>query len=981
MSLIGWTNSIDIAIDSNNPVGLTNYQIKFSVQGNNPLAAEYIDWTKVNPDGSDFRFTDTDGTTLIDFWMYEFDNVAKTASFVFEVPSLLASTSKTIFMYYGNSGATSASSYSNTMSRKVVESTDLCILHLNEGTGTLLTDQTAHANNFTLTSSAAWNGAPIGVNPLDTLGVDNKFATDNAIKLDGTSVYALNTTGLLNAENENTEISCIVNFNTTFAAGSSNAFLFDKQTVNTKALALAATYHAENIGGTLLDTFPNYFYIEFGVNFNVLSGIQNIFQKVNSEGATRDSITLYVTGSTLVLEVYKNGVLAIDASMGTIPSTGTKYWIRVVLGEFGWAFYLNGVLTGSGISLTDDSLPNPGTARDVIWGTTNYGGTYGTNNLNALLISPKIYDCENESIVAYWPLIEASGTTLSDQSGHANTLTLSSASAWDATKTIYEGYQAIFVGASGVIYFQIYKCGVIFLVQTLKNSWAAGVDFRLRFCCGYEGMFIYVNEDIATLGGNNLDYRWSPGGGTDDGIGGDPFSIGCKYQNATASAFLNAKIAYFSVSSIHYSKRKSLANYEYRKITQDPFVLYGPVMTNNNISTAWGGGKKDFGEHSVIDLGGGTWQYIGAAVGRDTSLGYRRKYIHLATSTDSGRTWTDYASNPILTDYGRPHLLLDETGKPYKVGGLYYLYAIDNVTSGTAANVYLFTASDFTSTITNHGIVFSIVPPINISSISGDGATTTVNTSTPHGYVVGQKVGISGTSTSLNYLTGSLYNNILSVPTSTSFTFANSYSGSVGAGGQVSTFDSASIGNVRPFYDTDSGQFICLCEASGVANSTWWVGRLTSPDGITWTRDNIHNPVMVGPVDNGAIGSVNVVKRNGIYYGIGHGVLQASPLPTGIVYYTSTDTVTWTYNAQRTPFIQRAQWINNDQIGDPFIIDNPASNEVLIIQDQIALQGMDIQSLYIASGYTMTQALNPEPTIGIVSILTRYPREPILLIY
>jgi len=966
MPLGGWSQESQVNINPNSPVGLTNYQVKLSVQGNDPAATGYVDWTYVNADGSDFRFTDSDQSTLIDFWMYAFNNTAKTASFVVEVPSFTAATSKSIYIFYGNAVAASASSYSNTMARKVAETNDLCIVYINEGSGTTFTDQTANVNNFTLSDALAWNGSAIGVNSLDTLGVDNKFSGDNAFNGNGSSYHADCTGGLLNTGVENVEINCVVNFNASFSSAATiNQFLFTKESVSTKVLYSNLLYYAENTGGTLLDSCPNYFYIEFGVKLDTVTGTQTIFQKVNTEGASRDSVTIYMSGSTLKLEVYKSGTLKINVALGTL-SSATLTHIRIALGALGYAYWKNMVLITSGVGLSDSSLPTSGTARDAIWGAANYGGTY-TNILDGRLYSPRIYDTENEANVCYYPLLESAGTTIADHSGNSHTLTASSASIWDTAKTVVEGYNGFFNEADGTFVLRVWRCGVLYATATAKTSWAAGTDFRIRCCTGYEGHFIYVNEDCDTLGGKNFTYRCSAGGGTDDGTSGGKFTLGYKWSLGASSAYLNAKVAYLNVSKIHFSKRKALANYEFRKITSDPFVKYGVVMSNTNISTSWGGGEKDFGEHSVIDLGTGTWQYIGAAVGRDTSSGYRVKYIHLASSTDYGRTWTDYASDPILTGYGRPHLLLDMTGVATTVSGNYYLYAIDNATSGTASNLYLFTASDFTSTITNQGVVMSSHPTYTISTATGDGTTTTLTTTVNHDYVVGEVIFIDGSAAGLN-TTGVNFYTVASIPAANQITFLSTFNGTTSVG-RVSSFDSKSLGNCRPWYDADLATYVMLYDGLGYTNSEWWEGRATSANGTTWTKDVVHNPVIKGNVGSGTLGSFDVIKQSGVYYALGHGALTGGVLPTEIIYYTSTDTVTWTYNSSNTPFIQRAEWISSDQLGDPFIISHSSVPEVLMIQDQIPFQGPGFQALYIASGYTVEQVLNPEPTIGYAGVV------------
>ena len=83
----------------------TNYQIK--------VAVSFVAG-KMNADFSDIRFTSSDGATLIDHWRESY-TASSTADFWVEVPSIPASpAATTIYMYYGNSSAGSASNGSNT---------------------------------------------------------------------------------------------------------------------------------------------------------------------------------------------------------------------------------------------------------------------------------------------------------------------------------------------------------------------------------------------------------------------------------------------------------------------------------------------------------------------------------------------------------------------------------------------------------------------------------------------------------------------------------------------------------------------------------------------------------------------------------------------------------------------------------------------------------------------------------------------------
>lgn len=82
------------------------------IQVNIKLRTSNFDFTKAKSDGSDIFITDSDGTTPLAFWIESWVE-GDTASIWTKLPSLPAQ-GATIYIYYGNSGATSASNGINT---------------------------------------------------------------------------------------------------------------------------------------------------------------------------------------------------------------------------------------------------------------------------------------------------------------------------------------------------------------------------------------------------------------------------------------------------------------------------------------------------------------------------------------------------------------------------------------------------------------------------------------------------------------------------------------------------------------------------------------------------------------------------------------------------------------------------------------------------------------------------------------------------
>jgi len=112
--LVGWNYRKSHVINPSSGAG-TNYQVKITVHygsGTDSGADVYLGG-KCKTDFGDIRFTRSDKITLIDYWME--DKVdGDYATFWVEVPDDLSSNSATIYIYYGNSSATTTSNGDNT---------------------------------------------------------------------------------------------------------------------------------------------------------------------------------------------------------------------------------------------------------------------------------------------------------------------------------------------------------------------------------------------------------------------------------------------------------------------------------------------------------------------------------------------------------------------------------------------------------------------------------------------------------------------------------------------------------------------------------------------------------------------------------------------------------------------------------------------------------------------------------------------------
>ena len=104
--LTNWTYRKPITISNSNG-NLSNFQVNALID-----TQTLINQGKLLASGNDIRFTDSDGSTLLSFWYQSGINTNSTSYWV-QVPSL-SSGSYTIYVYYGNNGASNLSSIGNT---------------------------------------------------------------------------------------------------------------------------------------------------------------------------------------------------------------------------------------------------------------------------------------------------------------------------------------------------------------------------------------------------------------------------------------------------------------------------------------------------------------------------------------------------------------------------------------------------------------------------------------------------------------------------------------------------------------------------------------------------------------------------------------------------------------------------------------------------------------------------------------------------
>ena len=107
--LPGWGFYQQVTITNSTGSSLTDYQVRIDLTSSNFT----FGFSHTRPDGGDIRFTDEDGTTLLNYWLESFIPSTMMGKLWVKVPNI-PNGSKSIYLYYGNPGASSQSSASST---------------------------------------------------------------------------------------------------------------------------------------------------------------------------------------------------------------------------------------------------------------------------------------------------------------------------------------------------------------------------------------------------------------------------------------------------------------------------------------------------------------------------------------------------------------------------------------------------------------------------------------------------------------------------------------------------------------------------------------------------------------------------------------------------------------------------------------------------------------------------------------------------
>jgi len=112
-ALANWLYKKSIGVKNSSSSDLTDFQVRVKVGYNTTSGVDVSCESHCQTDFDDIRFTNSDQTILLDHWREKYD-LGTSSTFWVKIPSLPANSTTTIYMYYGNLNAGTASNGENT---------------------------------------------------------------------------------------------------------------------------------------------------------------------------------------------------------------------------------------------------------------------------------------------------------------------------------------------------------------------------------------------------------------------------------------------------------------------------------------------------------------------------------------------------------------------------------------------------------------------------------------------------------------------------------------------------------------------------------------------------------------------------------------------------------------------------------------------------------------------------------------------------
>jgi hypothetical protein len=195
--LSGWTYRKEIVVDQTDDIGAVNYQMKVLVGESSGATGEEVDCGgHCLSTFNDLRFTSSDGSTLLDYYIRYVSGVSPNQLAVVwvEVPVLDDAADTTIYMYYGSADASADSSLADTFGAGMGDDfewgADGTHIHTNGGN----MDWTP-SGDIEIDTAQAWQGTRSAVvtpalgNAIHDKVVAGGYAINTMIRKDDTALF------------------------------------------------------------------------------------------------------------------------------------------------------------------------------------------------------------------------------------------------------------------------------------------------------------------------------------------------------------------------------------------------------------------------------------------------------------------------------------------------------------------------------------------------------------------------------------------------------------------------------------------------------------------------------------------------------------------------------------------------------------------------------------------------------------------------
>ncbi len=606
------------------------------------LRADFPGWASVKSDLSDLRVTDSDQTTLLNWYVDPSYSVAGSTADLYVKVAVTADSTKTIYIYYSNAGASDASSYSNTMAAlPLATSNTLARYLLDDGSGTAPVDSSGNGNTAAFVGAPTWQAADGGGFKTNAV----LFSSGDHIVFNGSSQY----------------MTC----------------------------------------GSVLNTVPSNGTIAFWFKWvSVPGGNARILTKWNDSHTTYDGLDMYYNGATHVLStwIYHSTTPELAITAGAVLNDTNWHRIVVTWGRLGIKVWIDASIAASLPSYTGKWANSTAQVKPLTFGAYNdFDGViqYSNAHYDAIVIeqiqwtqSQILSDFSRlPSFIRPLEILNPNATLARSGSNPV----ISPSTEFSSTATaVFEPTPVISTDLSSVVI--MYSAGVepssfaIFRAHTSTGSFPTGWTkdgIKMGTGTGGESSLtcrpsVYVESGtwyllyVNSIAGGDLRYSTS----TDDGVtwAAPTTLIGTGSAPSGGDGFANSRIVKFQGTYYLFVEVHFTSGSPWRATVWTSSTITGTYTYQTTLSTLVRNTDAGVSVGTPVRVNG-RWEMIyhatpTASTGLPSYL--YRTILDGALTADS---WTFTDDNPILLPLGTSPPEFDQTAdaKPIKVGGNAYV--------------------------------------------------------------------------------------------------------------------------------------------------------------------------------------------------------------------------------------------------------------------------------------------------------------------